>query len=108
MDAKIKNLVERASRSEKSIENYLTKQVSAIGGLCLKYTNGNITGYPDRIVLIPGGWTRWVEIKSKGKHPTRLQQERHKELEAVGQTVHVIDSREEVDALINIWKLLIL
>ena len=43
----------------------------------------------------------WVEIKSRGKKPTKLQNLRHNELARLGHTVRVVSSKEEVDGLIT-------
>lgn len=104
MKRAIKNIVRHAEVSEKVIEKYLTERVRQSGGLCLKYANMNVAGYPDRIVLLPGNWTAWVELKSKGKKPARLQELRMEALRHLGQRTAVIDSRDGVDGLINEWR----
>lgn len=90
-------LARNSETSEKAIERYLVRRTGELGFLCLKYTNPNATGYPDRIVLFPGRQVMWVEVKSKGKRPTAIQMERMKELAKKGHSVWVVDSREEVD-----------
>ena len=101
MKHNIENIIRHSEVSEKAIERYLTKSVGAVGGECLKYANSNMTGYPDRIVLLPCGVTVWVELKSKGKKPTKLQALRHERLRALGQQVVVIDSKTGVDELLG-------
>lgn len=98
------NITRHAEVSEKAIEKYLGEQVTSIRGLCLKYTNSNVTGFPDRLVCLPGGNLAWVELKSKGKKPTRLQNIRHQQLRNLGFNVHVIDSKQGVDELISKWR----
>jgi hypothetical protein len=88
-------------KSEKYIERYLVRRVEALGGICLKYSNMNQTGYPDRLCLLPGGITLWVELKSKGCHPSRLQEIRFLEMKSIGHPVHVCDSIEAVNALFD-------
>lgn len=104
MKKSIENIVRHSEVSEKAIEAYLNKRAKENGLLCLKYANANVTGYPDRLVCIPGGFVVWVELKSKGKKPTKLQQIRHSELVSLGHEVHTIDSKSKVDELINIWR----
>lgn len=104
MARNIDNITKHAEVSEKAIEKYLGEQVTSIRGLCLKYTNSNVTGFPDRLVCLPGGYTAWVELKSKGKKPTRLQSIRHQQLRNLGFNVHVIDSKQGVDELIGKWR----
>ena len=89
--------------SEKRIEEYLSREVSARGGLCLKYFNPAMTGYPDRLCMLPGGVTFWVELKAPGKKPRRVQELRHKQLAGLGQSVHVADSPEGVDSILSAY-----
>lgn len=100
----IKYITHHAEYSEKAIEKYLRESVSAVGGLCLKYANPGMTGYPDRLICWPGGTTTWVELKSKGKKPTKIQAIRHEELKRIGHHVQVIDCRQGVDRLIEDWR----
>lgn len=95
------NLTDHAETSEKEIEKYLRRRATEAGLVCLKYTNSNEAGYPDRIVLLPDGAVVWVELKSRGRKPTPLQLVRHGQLRAIGHVVWVIDRREQVDSLIN-------
>lgn len=104
MKKAIRKIIQHSEVSEKVIEKYLISRVREIGGVCLKYSNSNMTGYPDRLVCFPDGKTAWVEIKSKGKKPTRQQELRHEELRAVGQNVFVVDSRALVDCVIKSWE----
>ena len=97
----IKRLARYAEESEKSIEAYLAREVKATGGLCLKFASHTETGYPDRLLLLPGGKTAWVEVKSKGQKPRRIQEVRMRTLASLGFKVYVVDSREKVDEIVN-------
>ena len=88
--------------SEKAIEAYLRRRVEAEGGICLKYSNPNQVGYPDRAVLLPGGMTLRVELKSTGEKPSKLQRERFREMESIGHSVTVLDSKEAVDRFMDV------
>ena len=101
MDKKIENIVRHADVSEKAIEAYLVRKVKDLGGVCLKYSNPGVVGYPDRVVLLPGGFVVWVELKSKGRKPNRVQQLRIDQLRAMGHNVAVVDSKEQVDVLLQ-------
>ena len=101
MDRKIKNVVEYAVVSEKAIEAYLVKRVTEAGCLCLKYTNPNMIGYPDRLVVEPNGIVQWVELKSKGRKPLPIQKVRFEELRELGHEIFVIDSKEDVEKFIR-------
>ena len=92
--------------SEKAIEAYLRRRVEAEGGICLKYSNPNQVGYPDRAVLLPGGVTLWVELKSTGEKPSKLQRERFREMESIGHSVAVLDSKEAVDGFMAVVELM--
>lgn len=88
-----RHIANHAAESEKALERYLVELVRSHGGRCLKYANSQQTGYPDRLILLPGGRTAWAEIKSRGKHPTRLQCIRMDELRLLGYRAEVVDSR---------------
>ena len=97
----IENITHHADVSEKAIERYLVEQAKQNGLLCLKYSNPNMVGYPDRLLVLPGGSVVWVELKSKGRKPTKIQQIRIAELRNRGHYVWVIDNRKSVDNLIE-------
>lgn len=101
MDKKIENIVRHADVSEKAIEAYLVRKVKDLGGVCLKYSNPGVVGYPDRVVLLPGGFVVWVELKSKGRKPNRVQQLRIGQLRAMGHNVAVVDGKDQVDLLLQ-------
>lgn len=100
----IENLTHHADVSEKSIERYLVEQAKQNGLLCLKYSNPNMVGYPDRLLVLPGGGVVWVELKSKGRKPTKIQQIRMSELTGMGHLVEVIDNKADIDKLIKTIK----
>ena len=104
MDKKIDNIVSHAEVSEKAIERYLAESVKKMGGICLKYANAGMVGYPDRICLLPGGVTVWVELKSKGEKPKVLQFIRFKQMASIGHPVHVCASKHDIDELLKPYK----
>lgn len=91
-----------AGESEKALERRLVRECEKRGWLCLKYSNTRMTGYPDRLVLLPGGRVAWVEVKSRGRRPTAIQLYRHAELRKMGYTVHVVDSVGSIEELL-LW-----
>jgi hypothetical protein len=103
MKREIENIVKHSVLSEKAIEKYLVEQVRSWGGVCVKFSSFAATGYPDRIVMLPEGFLIWVELKSKGKKPNRIQVMRGIELEHVGQMITTVDSKEGVDALQGVY-----
>ncbi len=77
---------------EKAIEQYLVKEVTRAGGLCLKLFSPGMNGMPDRIILMPGGRLLFCELKAPGKSPRPLQLHRHEQLRSLGFEVCVVDS----------------
>lgn len=97
----IENLTHHADVSEKAIERYLVEQAKLNGLLCLKYSNPNMVGYPDRLLVLRDGDVIWVELKSKGRKPTKIQQMRIAELIKLGHLVKVIDNKADIDSIIE-------
>ena len=87
--------------SEKDLERFLDKAVRQLGGTTLKIFNPWVVGYPDRLVLMPGGRTMFVELKSTGEQPRKIQQVRHEQLRGLGFEVRVIDKRKQIEQLIH-------
>ena len=86
---------------EKEIEKQLTERIKAIGGLCLKWESPGYTGVPDRIILLPGGRVRFVELKQKGKFERARQKLVHRILRELGFTVYnTVDSIEKINAIV--------
>lgn len=100
----IENLTRHADVSEKAIERYLVERAEQNGMPCLKYSNPNMTGYPDRLLVLSGGGVVWVELKSRGRKPTKIQQIRIAELTGMGHLVKVIDNKADIDELIKTIK----
>lgn len=78
--------------NEKLIEKKLKEAVRRLGGKALKFSSPYETGYPDRIVLMPGGGVYWAELKTTGKKATGKQLLKQSELRALGFVSEVIDS----------------
>ena len=105
---------------EATIEKYLVEQVKAVGGEVRKVKWIGRNGAPDRVVMLPSltpkvaasawycnppmGVAIWVELKAPGKTAEPHQLREHKRMQAVGQTVVVIDSLEGVDELLRNYK----
>ena len=82
--------------SEKLIERKLVKLTAEAGGWCLKLLALHCAGLPDRICLMPGGKVFFVETKSTGDKPRKIQLLVHKKLRALGFKVYVIDKSEQI------------
>lgn len=93
--------------SEKWFERDLCTRVKKLGGLCIKLSALGFAGIPDRLVLLPGGKVLFVELKSVGKYPEKLQRYWHRKLAALGFIVLVAGStvKSYIDTLDLIWNL---
>lgn len=100
----IEKIVKHAEVSEKATEQYLTACVKQMGGMCLKYSNPGMVGFPDRVCLLPGGVTLWVELKSKDGRLNEVQKIRIRQLRGMGHTVNVCRSKEDVDEVLEPYK----
>lgn len=86
---------------EKEVEEYLTKQAKARGWLALKFVSPGCTGVPDRIVILPGGRVGFLELKAPGEIPRKDQQNRIRQLRALGCTAGWADTKEKVDRFLT-------
>lgn len=93
----------RSSKPEKVLESvvetHLRNRIKALGGIAYKFTSPARRSVPDRLVLLPGGRIEFVECKATGEKPTPNQLGEHGMLRLLGFTVHVVDSKAQVDAL---------
>lgn len=87
--------------SEKTLERALVEKIRQLGGICLKLQGNMYAGMPDRLILLPGGKAIFVELKSEGIKPRKLQLIRHEELRALGFKVFVIDTHKKLTQFLN-------
>lgn len=87
--------------SEKVIERMLVASVKANGGLCIKLLCDQFIGLPDRLCLFPNHKIAFVELKTTGQKPRKIQTVVHNKLRALGFRVEVIDTIEGVKEFIN-------
>lgn len=95
-------MAKKIIENEKTLEARLVREIEARGGMALKYTSQYHRGIPDRICLLPTGYTAFVELKSTGKKPTKLQQHAMDQLWARGFHSEVIDSTERLETWLRI------
>ena len=96
-----KGIIKGSNRdSEKYLERELVKRIELLGGKCIKLVPFNCDGIPDRLCLVPLGILFFVELKSKGQKPRKLQLYWHRVLTNLGFDVYVIDSYEKLNELI--------
>ena len=91
----------KSLESEKVIERKLVERVKRAGGLCIKLLTSQYIGLPDRLCLFPNGKIIFVELKSTGQKPRKIQVFVHNKLRSLGFQVEVIDSIEGVESLIS-------
>lgn len=87
----------KPKESEKTLEARLVREIEARGGMALKYTSQFHRGIPDRICLIPPGILTFVELKSTGQKPTKLQEHAMEKLKSLGFDCLVIDTTEKLE-----------
>ena len=82
--------------NEKLVERKLVELVKINNGMCIKLLCDQLIGLPDRLCLFPNHKIAFVELKTTGQKPRRIQAYMHKKLRALGFRVEVIDSVEDV------------
>lgn len=87
---------------ESVIENHLRDKVIALDGLCIKFMDPGQRGAPDRLVVLHGRPTYYVELKRPQLGELEDAQKRyHERLRARGQRVWVLWSKADVDTFIT-------
>lgn len=86
---------------ESTIEARLVREVKKRGGLCYKFTSPGNPGVPDRIVILPGGTTIFVELKTEIGRLAKIQQWQIEELRERGAEVRVLKGMDQVLAFLE-------
>ena len=87
---------------ENEVEGHLRRRVEKVGGVCVKFLPDFARGFPDRIVLLPGGVLVWVETKRpQGGVLSPVQKVQHVLLRRLGQRVEVVWTKDQADDLID-------
>ena len=89
---------------ERFIEQKLVARVKREGGLCPKFVSPGSDGWPDRIVLMPGGKIAFVELKAPGQKPRPLQLQRHAQLRDLRFIVYVIDDPAQIPEMLELLR----
>lgn len=80
---------------EARVERVLVEEVRKLGGWAVKLAP-TVAGLPDRLVLLPGGRVRFVELKTRGGRLSLIQGVIHRRLAELGHPVTVLWTTEEV------------
>lgn len=84
---------------EKDIERWLGERLKRLGCLYFKFVSPMNPGVPDRIVILPGGKTVYVELKTKVGRLSSVQKwqiARMRERGADVRTVRGVDEAKEL------------
>lgn len=100
-ETKIRHIADMVQESEKNIEAYLVRRCEGLRWQCLKFVSQNAVGYPDRMILIPGGRVAFAEVKSAGKQPRPIQRHRMEQLAKAGFAVAVVSSCTDVENFVH-------
>lgn len=88
--------------SEKHIEYRLRDKVKQFGGLAIKLTASGFTGLPDRLVLMPGGYVYFIELKNGNRGVLSARQlVVHKILERLGFKVWIVKDEETLQEFLD-------
>ena len=86
---------------EKNLEKKLASSVKSSGGLCLKLLSAHINGLPDRLCLFKNSRMLFVEVKSTGKSPEKIQKFIHRKLRDMGFDVRTVENSEQIKQIIK-------
>lgn len=95
-------MVGTKNQLENEVEGHLRRRVEEVGGVCVKFLPDFARGFPDRIVLLPGGVLVWVETKRpQGGVLSPVQKVQHVLLRRLGQRVEVVWTKDQADDLMD-------
>ena len=80
---------------EEDVEREFVRLMCGEGWTVLKFTPMGSRGWPDRMVVLPGGRPVFVELKRPGKEPTELQKQRIKDLRKWGYPTRWFDDAKK-------------
>ena len=86
---------------ERDIERKLTAGIRRIGGVAYKFTSPGHTGVPDRLVLLPGGVVKFVELKTTVGRVSPVQSAQIRRIRALGFDVRVLHGADEVEEFLK-------
>ena len=81
---------------ESKIEARLVREVRKRGGLCYKFVSPGNPGVPDRIVILPGGRTVYIELKTEIGRLSKVQKWQREEIQKRGADIRVLKGMDQV------------
>lgn len=91
---------------EMTIEAELIRRCLDLGGVCEKVTVPGRRGFFDRLVVLPGNWVAFVEVKRPhGGTVAAHQSEYAKRYAGLGARVAIIKNVEQIDELLRDYPL---
>lgn len=84
---------------EKYLEVKLRQRVKDLKGWALKFHCVSFTGMPDRLILLPGGYLFFVELKDRRGNLSPRQRLVHEQLRRMGFNPRVVNSQESLEEL---------
>jgi hypothetical protein len=91
-----------ALERENEVESFLRRETEKRGGLCVKFLPDFARGFPDRVVMLPGGVLVWAETKKPvGGRVSQVQRYVHATLRRLGQRVEVVWSKDQAAVLLE-------
>lgn len=80
---------------ESEHEGYLRREVKKLGGMSMKLIP-LVSGYPDRLIILPGNDITLAELKTTTGNLSPIQCHRHQQLRALGVNVVVLSGTPEI------------
>ena len=86
---------------EKEVESRLVELVETVlAGECVKFIPDYKRGWPDRLLVLPGGRQIWVETKTVGGRVSAAQRIVHAQLRRLGHRVELVWTKEQAEELV--------
>lgn len=87
--------------TEKVLDKNMRERINALGGAYLKLETTHNAGLPDRLCLLPGGKCFFIEVKTFGKKPRKIQLVVHRILRELGFKVYVLDHQDQIKQILS-------
>lgn len=72
------------------------REIRKRGGLCYKFVSPGNPGVPDRIAILPGGRTVYIELKTEIGRLSKVQRWQREEIQKRGADVRVLKGTDQV------------